>query len=100
MQKIIQDDKSKFAYLKAFTEEEKKKLLSINEDDKFLFKVIDNVIDGFSKEFPMYTKNYILEVLIGNSMNIANAYKVFKNPAESQSKLLYYVYYRFIIYFS
>lgn len=85
IKQLSDEDISKFKYLHQFTEEEKKKLLSITEDDKFIFKVIDNVIDELTKEFKHYSREYIFEVLSANSMNIGRAYQSLTNST-SKSK--------------
>ena len=78
--KLANEDTSKFKYLQQFTEDEKRKLLTINEDDKFIFKSIDNVLDGLCKEFPNLTREYVLDILVANSMNIARTYLSLSNP--------------------
>ena len=83
---LSNEDTSKFKYLQQFTEEEKKKLLTINEDDKFIFKSIDNVLDGLCNEFPNLTRDYVLDILVANSMNIARTYLSLSNP--EQKKIL------------
>ena len=82
MKKLTEEDSSKFKYLYQFTEEEKKKLLQINEDDKFVFKVIDNVVDELCKEFKQYTRDYIFDMLVANSMNIGRTYLSLNDPKE------------------
>ena len=67
------------------TEQEKAKILSINEEDKFVFRVMDNIVKGLQNSFPQYTKNYIIEVLRGNSMNIENAYIYLSDPIRNSS---------------
>ena len=78
--KLANEDTSKFKYLQQFTEDEKRKLLTINEDDKFIFKSIDNVLDGLCNEFPNLTREYVLDMLVSNSMNIARTYLSLSNP--------------------
>ena len=78
--KLANEDTSKFNYLQQFTEDEKRKLLTINEDDKFIFKSIDNVLDGLCNEFPNLTREYVLDMLVSNSMNIARTYLSLSNP--------------------
>ncbi len=81
---LSNEDTSKFKYLQQFTEEEKKKLLTINEDDKFIFKSIDNVLDGLCNEFPNLTREYVLDMLVSNSMNIARTYLSLSNPEQKK----------------
>ena len=82
--KLANEDTSKFKYLQQFTEDEKRKLLTINEDDKFIFKSIDNVLDGLCKEFPNLTRDYVLDTLVANSMNIARTYLSLSNPEQKK----------------
>ena len=82
--KLASEDTSKFKYLQQFTEDEKRKLLTINEDDKFIFKSIDNVLDGLCNEFPNLTREYVLDMLVSNSMNIARTYLSLSNPEQKK----------------
>ena len=88
-QKIIKnlkkEDNAKNNYLNEKNEEEKRKLNSINEDNKFIFKVIDNVLDGFSSEFKNYTKDFILDTLQQNSMDIYKTYICLKEPMKNKN---------------
>jgi len=66
-------------------EEEKKMLFSINDEDKFIFKVIDEIIKKFNKIFPYYSESYILESLKGNSFNLLQTYKYLSDPKNNSS---------------
>jgi chemotaxis protein histidine kinase CheA len=80
--KLQSEEKDKLNYLQEFTTEEKKKLHMINEDDKFIFKTIDNVLDNLCKDFSNYPREFILNVLISNSMNIVTTYICLANPSQ------------------
>jgi len=80
--KLQSEEKDKLNYLQEFTTEEKKKLHMINEDDKFIFKTIDNVLDNLCKDFPNYPREFILNLLISNSMNIVTTYICLANPSQ------------------
>ena len=88
-QKVIKnmkkEDTVKFNYLNEKTEEEKRKLNTINEDDKFVFKAIDNVLDALSLEFKHYTSEFILETLQQNSMDISKTYSCLKEPLKNKN---------------
>ena len=85
MKDIKKDDSVKFTYLNEKIEEEKKKLNTINEDDKFVFKAIDNVVDALSAEFKNYSTDFILETLQQNSMDIAKTYVCLKEPMKNKT---------------
>ena len=85
MKNIQKEDSVKFTYLDEITKEEKKKLNTINEDDKFVFKAIDNVLEGISSEFKNYSSDYILETLKQNSMDIGRTYACLKDPMKSKT---------------
>ena len=57
MKNIKKEDSVKFTYLNEKTEEEKRKVNAINEEDKFVFKAIENVVDALSSEFKNKFKN-------------------------------------------
>ena len=80
MKNIKKEDTVKFTYLNEKIQEEKTKLNTINEDDKFVFKAIDNVLDAISAEFKSYSPDFILETLKQNSMDIAKTYRCLKEP--------------------
>lgn len=88
-QKVMKNLKSeelvKFNYLTEVTDDEKKKLNTINEDDKFVFKAVDNVVEGLSHEFKNYTQEYILDMLQQNSMDISKTYSCLKEPLKSKA---------------
>ena len=84
MSSLINEDSIKYTYLNQKAEEEKKKINTINEEDKFVFKAIDNVIDALSAEFKAYSPEFILETLRQNSMDIAKTYTCLKEPMKSK----------------
>ena len=84
MKNIKKEDSIKENYLNEYTEEEKKRLNTINEDDKFIFKTIDNVLDVLCSEFKNYGQDYILETLQQNSLDIAKTYICLKDPMKSK----------------
>ena len=85
MKNIKKEDSDKFTYLNEKTEENKKVLNTINEDDKFVFKAIDNVLDAISAEFKNYSPEFILETLKQNSMNISKTYACLKDPFKNRN---------------
>ena len=85
MKNIKKEDTAKFTYLNEKIEEEKKKLNTINEEDKFVFKAIENVLDALSSEFKNYSEEYILETLKQNSMDIGRTYTCLKDPIKSRN---------------
>ena len=84
MKNIKKEDSVKFTYLNEKTEEEKRKLNTINEEDKFVFKAIDNVLDALSSEFKNYSSEFILDTLQQNSMDIGKTYTCLKDPSKSK----------------
>ncbi len=85
MDKILDEENTKIDYLNIDNKDKKKiNLNKINQQDKFLFKSIDMVVDGLSKEFNNYSKEYILDILQQNSMNIAKTYICLKEPMKSK----------------
>ncbi len=85
MKNIKKEDSVKFTYLNEKTEEDKKVLNTINEDDKFVFKAIDNVLDAISAEFKNYSPEFILETLKQNSMDISKTYACLKDPMKNRN---------------
>ena len=84
MKNVKKDDSVKFTYLNEKTGEEKQLLNTINEDDKFVFKAIDNVLDAISAEFKNYSPDFILETLKQNSMDISKTYAYLKDPFKNR----------------
>lgn len=85
MENLKNEDIVKYKYLNNVKDEEKKKLNTINEEDKFVFKAVDNVIDGLSHEFKNFSQEYILELLKQNSMDIAKTYACLKDPVKTKT---------------
>ena len=84
MKNLEKEDSNKFTYISQKIEEEKKKINTINEEDKFIFKAIDNVVEALSAEFKAYSTEFILETLRQNSMDIAKTYICLKEPMKSK----------------
>ncbi len=84
MKDLKKEDTIKYTYLNEKVEEEKKKMNTINEEDKFVFKAIDNVVDALSAEFKAFSPEFILETLRQNSMDIAKTYTCLKEPMKSK----------------
>ena len=85
MKNIKKEDSVKFTYLNEKTEEEKRKVNAINEEDKFVFKAIDNVVDALSSEFKnKYSTDFILDTLQQNSMDIGKTYTCLKDPSKGK----------------
>ena len=81
---IKKEDSVKFNYLNEKIEEEKRKINAINEEDKFIFKAIDNVVDALSSEFKNYSTDFILDTLQQNSMDIGKTYTCLKDPSKGK----------------
>ena len=84
MNNLKKEDTVKYTYLTEKVQEEKQKINTINEEDKFIFKAIDNVVDALSSEFKSYSPEFILETLRQNSMDIAKTYICLKEPMKSK----------------
>ena len=84
MKDLKKEDTIKYTYFNEKVEEEKKKMNTINEEDKFVFKAIDNVVDALSAEFKAFSPEFILEILRQNSMDIAKTYTCLKDPSKSK----------------
>ena len=85
MKNIKKEDSIKGSYLNEIIEEEKRKMNTINEEDKFIFKAIDNVLDTLSSEFKNYSVDYILETMKQNSMDISKTYNCLKEPMKNRN---------------
>ena len=85
MKNIKKEDSIKDSYLNEIIEEEKRKMNTINEEDKFIFKAIDNVLDTLSSEFKNYSVDYILETMKQNSMDISKTYNCLKEPMKNRN---------------
>ena len=85
MKNIKKEDSIKNSYLNEKVEEEKRKINTINEEDKFIFKAIDNILDGLCNEFKNYSTDFILETLKQNSMDITKTYIYLKEPIKNKN---------------
>ena len=82
---IKKEDNLKNNYLNEKIEEEKQKLNAINEENKFIFKAIDNVLDTLCSEFKNYTSDFIFDTLQQNSMDISKTYICLKEPMKNKN---------------
>ena len=85
MNNLKKEDSIKYTYVNEVVKEEKQKINTINEEDKFIFKAIDNVVEALSSEFKSYSPEFILETLRQNSMDISKAYTCLKEPMKSKT---------------
>jgi len=85
MKNIKKEDSIKNSYLNEKVEEEKRKMNTINEEDKFIFKAIDNVMDILTSEFKNYSFDFILETMKQNSMDIFKTYNCLKEPMKNRN---------------
>ena len=85
MKNIKKEDSIKNSYLNEKVEEEKRRMNTINEEDKFIFKAIDNVMDILSSEFKNYSFDFILETMKQNSMDISKTYNCLKEPMKNRN---------------
>ena len=85
MKNIKNEDSIKNTYINEKVEEEKRKINTINEEDKFIFKAIDNIVDGLCNEFKNYSTDFILETLKQNSMDITKTYIYLKEPIKNKN---------------
>jgi hypothetical protein len=69
----------KFAFLHSITEDDKKRILSFNNEEKMMVKVIDNIINSLNAEFPNFNRKYIESILKASSMNIPLTYNCLKD---------------------
>ncbi len=88
MKVIIYNSELRFEFLSTLNDGQKKRILSINEDDKLEFKIIKEYVEKLSSHFPQYNRSYIVDVLFGTSMNIEKAYFFLKDPIRN-TKLLF-----------
>jgi hypothetical protein len=67
--------------------QKKRKLLAIQEEDKFNFKILDCIVDELASLFPKYTREIIVSALKGTSMDIEKTYIYLSDPINNKSLL-------------
>jgi hypothetical protein len=73
--------------------EETRNVFSINDEDKFIFKNIEDLVKKMNKFFPHYSDAFVLESLKGNSFNIYLTYKYLKDPKTNSSNLICFIFF-------
>jgi hypothetical protein len=85
------DEIKRLSYgLRTISNKEKRKLFKFTEEDKFVFSCIDNIVDTISKEFKDIPKEFIINALKINTLNLSNTYEYLKKPHNSQVEKLTY----------
>lgn len=56
------------------------KKAAVTEDDKDLFNQLDEVVKEFEENFPEHSKEFIIDALKSNSLNLKNTYLYLKDP--------------------
>lgn len=64
-----------------------KKIVTVSDNDRNLFNSIDEIVTEFSRNFPQYSNEQILDNLKNNSFNLENTYFLLSNPREFEGKL-------------
>lgn len=89
MGRIEEDEANRRVYLMDLKEENQKNIFAINDEDKFIFKTIEDLVKKMNKMFPNYSDAFILESLKGNSFNILLTYKYLKDPKANASNYFF-----------
>lgn len=84
MDQLFEEENDKTNYLKGTKNNKKIIIDKVNQHDKFIFKSIDIVLEALCKEFNNYSKEYILDILKQNSMNIEKTYVCLKEPMKAK----------------
>jgi hypothetical protein len=66
--------------LRTVNSKENRKLFKFTEEDKFVFSCFDDIIDTFGREFDEIPKEFIINALKINTLNIAQTYEFLKKP--------------------
>jgi hypothetical protein len=53
---------------------------AITDDDKACFEKIDIIVDTLQEHFKNLTREFIIDALKSNSLNLKNTYQYLKNP--------------------
>lgn len=73
--------------MKQLSQKDVEFLQRLNDEETFIFSLMDNLVDKLKEEFPILATNYILNVLDLTSMNIELTYKFFSDPKNYQNLL-------------
>jgi hypothetical protein len=91
-QNILLDEKDeikKLSYgLRTIQNKENRRLFRFTEEDKFLFSCFDDIVSTLSKEFKSYPKEFIINALKINTLNLINTYEYLKKPHNPQNEKL------------
>lgn len=67
--------------LRTIKTKEHRPLFRFTEEDKFLFGCLDAVVSELQRNFPDYSKEFFINALKMNTMNIANVYEFLTKPS-------------------
>lgn len=87
--KQLKHDADAIEHNNEYNNDDKYKLLQLIETDPFIIQIIDKVATDLMKEFIKYSKEYIIEILVANSLNISKAYLQLKEFSQKQGKINY-----------
>lgn len=76
--------------MRAVNSRENRAIFKFTEEDKFLFNCLDKVVAELQREFKDYSKEFIVNALKMNTLNISQVYEFLKKPynINSESKEL------------
>ncbi len=75
-------NKNDSKYYQKLESQKLKKIVTVSDNDKNLFNCIDEILNEFSKHFPQYSNEQILDNLKNNSFDLENTFLVLSNPRE------------------
>lgn len=65
---------------------ENRAIFKFSEEDKFLFNCLDRVVAELQREFKDYSKEFIVNALRMNTLNISQVYEFLRKPYNSNTE--------------
>ena len=63
------------------------KKTAVTEEDKEIFGKIDEIVDKLQENFKELNKEFIIDSLKSNSLNLKNTYSYLQNPSEMKGSI-------------
>jgi hypothetical protein len=72
-------------------------MVKVSDKEKRIFEAIDDFLEIFQKNFPLYTQEQILDVFQKNSFNLENSYMQLIDSTNFESKN-FFIFFYFLFY--
>lgn len=73
--------------LRTINAREHRRLFKFTEEDKFIFSCLDGIVESLQREFKEFNKDFIVQALKMNTLNLPQTYEYLKRPRHVEKNI-------------